>query len=160
MKRKSPQAKNSSGIRILVIHGPNLNLLGTREPDIYGSFTLDEINEDLTREAEKRSISLETRHSNHEGEIVDWIGQSPGKYDGLLINPAAYTHTSVAIRDALQAITIPAVEVHLSNIYRREDFRRVSLTAAACAGQVSGFGKNSYLLGLSALADVIRGRLS
>lgn len=141
-----------------MIHGPNLNLLGTREPDLYGSFTLDEINGELKREAEADSISLQICHSNHEGEIVDWIGQSPRDYDGLLINPAAYTHTSVAIRDALQAVTIPAVEVHLSNIYKREDFRRTSLTAAACVGQISGFGKNSYLLGLRALAEVVRAR--
>lgn len=142
--------------KILVIHGPNLNLLGRRETDIYGKVTIDDINNALFEEAEKIGVSVEMIQSNHEGEIVDRLGQASNEFDGILINPAAYTHTSVAIRDALSALQIPSVEVHLSNIYKREEFRHTSLTVSACVGQVSGFGKNSYVLGLRALADVIK----
>lgn len=140
---------------ILVIHGPNLNLLGKREPDVYGNVTIKEINELLKEKAKKMKISLDAVQSNHEGEIVDIIGKAEKKkYSAIIINPAAYTHTSVAIRDALQAIRIPAVEVHLSNIYAREEFRRHSITAPACRGQISGFGKNSYLLALEAVQAI------
>lgn len=141
--------------KILVIHGPNLNLLGQREESIYGKTTLPVINASLKAAAKKLKVSLEIIQSNHEGEIVDAIGKAGKSFDGLLINPAAYTHTSVAIRDALLAVNLPAVEVHLSNIYKREDFRHKSLSAAACCGQVAGFGPESYLLGLSGLAGIL-----
>jgi len=141
--------------KILVIHGPNLNLLGTREVDIYGSATIADINAELEKAAKALKVSLSIAQSNHEGEIVEMIGASVGKFDAILINPAAYTHTSVAIRDALSAVKIPAVEVHLSNIYKREEFRRTSLIAPVVEGQISGFGKMSYLLGLRAVAGLL-----
>ncbi len=137
-------------IKILVIHGPNLNLLGKREPDIYGKITIAEINKKLNGIARKKGIKLDVFQSNHEGEIVDKIGGAKEKYNALLINPAAYTHTSVAIRDAILATGIPTVEVHLSNIYAREEFRHASLIAPAAKGQISGFGMNSYIYGLEA----------
>lgn len=137
--------------KILVIHGPNLNLLGARETSIYGQVTLKGINAELTAEAKKLGVQLTFAQSNHEGKIVDLIQDARGRYAGILINPAAYTHTSVAIRDALLAASLPTVEVHLSNIYKREEFRRHSLTAPACVGQVAGFGKESYILGLKGL---------
>jgi len=136
--------------KILVIHGPNLDLLGRREPKVYGKTTLKEIDKSLRALAKKIKINLTIVQSNHEGEIVDLIGSSRGKYDALLINPAAYTHTSVAIRDAIAASSLRAVEVHLSNIHAREEFRRTSLIAPVCVGQISGFGADSYLLGLQA----------
>ncbi len=141
--------------KILVIHGPNLNLLGTRETKIYGESTIKDINDDLKKEAKARKVSLKIVQSNHEGEIVDLLGKSGKTFEGILINPAAYTHTSVAIRDALLACELPAVEVHLSNIYKREEFRQSSLTAPACIGQVAGFGTDSYTLGLQALIKQI-----
>ena len=143
--------------RILVIHGPNLQLLGDREPEMYGRATLEQINEKLRKEADGLGVELRIVQSNHEGEIVDVIGEASRTADAILINPAAYTHTSVAIRDALAAVSIPAVEVHLSNIYCREDFRRHSLIAPVVAGQVSGFGLESYLLGLRAVIGLVRG---
>ena len=142
--------------KILVIHGPNLNLLGSREVDVYGSVTIDDINKDLKKCAESKGIALEIMQSNHEGDIVEKIGDSKGKFDAILINPAAYTHTSVAIRDAISAVNIPTVEVHLSNIYAREEFRHTSLIAPVAKGQVSGFGKMSYLLGLEAAIVLIK----
>ena len=134
--------------KILVIHGPNLNLLGKREPDIYGDIPIEEINKKLKAIAKKKGIGLDVFQSNHEGEIVDKIGKA--KYAALLINPAAYTHTSVAIRDAILATGIPTIEVHLSNIYSREDFRHTSLVASVAKGQISGFGVDSYIYGLEA----------
>ena len=142
--------------RILVVHGPNLNLLGKRETSIYGSCTLNEINRVLKVAARKLKVALTIEQSNHEGEIVDLIGAGAQKFDGILINPAAYTHTSIAIRDALLAVNLPAVEVHLSNIYKREDFRHKSLSAAACVGQGAGFGRESYLLGLTGLVGLLQ----
>ncbi len=136
--------------KILVIHGPNLNLLGKREPGIYGKVTIDQVNKKLKAIAKKKNIHLDVFQSNHEGEIVDKIGKAKNKYKALLINPAAYTHTSVAIRDAILATGIPTVEVHLSNIYSREDFRHISLVAPVAKGQISGFGMDSYLYGLDA----------
>jgi 3-dehydroquinate dehydratase-2 len=140
--------------RILVIHGPNLNLLGKREPDIYGKITLQQINNKLIKAAKKRRVILKFVQSNHEGEIVDLIGKAPSEYDAVLINPAAYTHTSVAIRDAIAAANIPTIEVHLSNIYSREEFRQKSLISPVVQGTIMGFGAKSYILGLEALIDL------
>lgn len=142
--------------KILVIHGPNLDLLGDRETTVYGKTTLKKINELLTKLAKKNKVTLEIVQSNHEGELVDIIGQAKkNKFSAILINPAAYTHTSVAIRDAIAAIHLPTVEVHLSNIYAREEFRHTSLIAPVSFGQVSGFGVDSYLLGLQAAISLI-----
>jgi 3-dehydroquinate dehydratase-2 len=147
--------------KILVVHGPNLNLLGEREKDIYGQTTLEEINALLTKLADQKKVKLEILQSNHEGEIVDAIGAAKkNKIDAILINPAAYTHTSVAIRDAIAAVDIPAIEIHLSNIYSREDFRHTSLIAPVCHGQISGFGVGSYLLGLQATIDLVKKQAS
>ncbi|MBI4686759.1 MAG: type II 3-dehydroquinate dehydratase [Nitrospirae bacterium] len=140
-------------MKILIIHGPNLNLLGSREKDIYGSKTLAEINSKLKALAKEICVNIMIFQSNHEGEIVDTIQKAKG-YGAIVINPAAYTHTSVAIRDAIAATKIPAVEVHLSNIYGREEFRHKSLIAPVAAGQISGFGPESYLLGLRAAACI------
>ena len=140
-------------MKILVIHGPNLNMLGTRESDIYGTKTLDEINTSLHALAADLGVELVISQSNHEGEIVEIIQKSKD-CSALLINPAAYTHTSVAIRDAIAAVDIPAVEIHLSNIYRREEFRHKSLISPVASGQVAGFGPDSYLLGLRAAVVV------
>lgn len=145
-----------SQISILVVHGPNLNLLGIREPQTYGSVTLDEINQSLQTEAQRLQMSLSCVQSNHEGALVDLIHQAQGKYQGIIINAGAYTHTSVAIRDALAGVAIPTVEVHLSNIYRREEFRHHSYIAAIAIGQISGFGANSYILGLQALVSHLK----
>lgn len=144
--------------KILVIHGPNLHLLGQREQDIYGKISLKEINTLLEEMAKLEKVSLSIKQSNHEGEIVDLIGRAKKEgYQAILINPAAYTHTSVAIRDAIAAMNIPTVEVHISNIYAREEFRHTSLIAPVAYGQISGFGINSYLLGLQAAMALIRG---
>jgi len=138
--------------KILVIHGPNMNLLGEREKDVYGKDTLATINAALQKEADGNGFDLKILQSNHEGEIVDAIGKAgPNGFCAILINPAAYTHTSVAIRDAIAAVTVPAVEVHMSNIYSREEFRHKSLMAPVCLGQISGFGLDSYVLGLKAI---------
>ena len=137
-------------LKILVIHGPNLNLLGRRQPKLYGKQDLAKINRQLQQYASQQRVSVTTVQSNHEGELVDLIGRAKRSYHALVINPAAYTHTSVAIRDAIEACGIPAVEVHLSNIYAREAFRHESLIAPVCQGQISGFGPMSYQLGLEA----------
>jgi 3-dehydroquinate dehydratase-2 len=136
--------------KILVIHGPNLNLLGEREVNVYGKTTLKEINSELKKIAKKAKVQLSVAQSNHEGEIIELIGKSKGKLDAIVINPAAYTHTSVAIRDAISATPVPCVEVHLSNIYQREEFRHNSLIAPVAKGQICGFGVMSYVLGLQA----------
>jgi 3-dehydroquinate dehydratase II len=141
--------------KILVIHGPNLDLLGQREPAVYGRVTLQQINTELKKIASKKKVSLVIKQSNHEGEIVDLIGKSKTKFDALLINPAAYTHTSVAIRDAIAASGILTIEVHLSNIYSREEFRQKSLISPVVKGTILGFGAKSYILGLEALVDLI-----
>ena len=137
--------------KILVIHGPNLNLLGTREPEVYGAITLEEINKRLWAYAADKGIEVRTFQSNHEGAIIDAIHQAVGWADGLVINPGAYTHYSYAIRDAIAAIGLPTVEVHLSNVQAREDFRCLSVIAPVCLGQIAGFGWQSYVLGLEAL---------
>lgn len=144
--------------KILVIHGPNLQLLGERESSIYGTKTLSDINQLLKTFSDTQHIDIEFFQSNHEGLIVDVIGQAKkNQFSGVLINPAAYTHTSIAIRDAIAAVSLPVVEVHLSNIYKREEFRQHSLIAPVAVGQVSGFGIHSYLLGLKALIEIING---
>jgi 3-dehydroquinate dehydratase-2 len=141
--------------RILVLHGPNLNLLGKRQPEIYGSLTLEEINQEIRSLAREIKIQVEIRQSNHEGELVSWIQGAAQRFGALVINAGAYTHTSIALRDALVAAGIPAVEVHLSNIYKREEFRKRSLIAEVAVGQITGFGATSYLLGLRAAAGYV-----
>lgn len=143
-------------LNILVLHGPNLNLLGKREPGIYGVETLVDINSSLEAEARSLQIQIETFQSNHEGALVDAIQSALGQHHGILINPGAYTHTSVAIRDAIAAVDIPTVEVHLSNIHRREPFRHHSYIAPVAIGQISGFGSESYRLGLRGLVHYLR----
>lgn len=144
--------------RVLVLSGPNLNLLGAREPEIYGTTTLEQIHGSLADLGRTLLTSVECRQSNHEGELVTWIQEARGGFDGLLVNPAAYGHTSVALRDALSAVGLPCVEVHLSLPENRESFRHVSLVTGACVGRVAGFGPTSYLLGLRGLIDYLRTR--
>ncbi len=143
--------------RVLVIHGPNLNLLGARDPSIYGSDTLADIDAALQRRARAAGAEVDSLQSNLEGDIVEAIHGATGRYAAIVINPGGYSHTSVAIRDALDACGVPAVEVHLSNIHARESFRHTSITAGMCVGQISGFGKNSYLLGLDAALAHVEG---
>jgi 3-dehydroquinate dehydratase II len=138
-------------IAILVLHGPNLNLLGLREPAVYGSLTLDQINARLAEHADREGITLRAAQSNHEGALIDELHAAVGWADGIVFNPGAFTHTSYALRDAISAIKIPVVEVHLSNVHAREAFRNRSLLAPVCLGQVVGFGWRSYLVGLYAL---------
>lgn len=146
----------SSPLSVLILHGPNLNLLGQREPGIYGAVTLAEINSLLEAQGKKLQTKITAMQSNHEGVLVDAIHAARGEHQGILINAGAYTHTSVAIRDAIAAVKIPTVEVHLSNIYQREDFRHHSYIAPVALGQISGFGADSYRLGLQALVDHLR----
>jgi 3-dehydroquinate dehydratase-2 len=140
--------------KILVLHGPNLNLLGVREKDVYGSVSLESVNTELMKRAAGLGVELEILQSNHEGELVGAIQAALGKKDALIINPAAYTHTSVAIRDAIAASSVPTIEVHLSNIYRREEFRHHSMVAPVALAQISGFGPMSYYLALQAASEL------
>lgn len=146
----------SRWLKILVLHGPNLNLLGRREPEVYGSTTLDDINQSLELLGQSLQVQVSAFQSNHEGDLVDKIHQAWGQQDGILINPGAYTHTSVAIRDAIAGVALPTVEVHLSNVYKREAFRHHSYIAPVAIGQISGFGAESYRLGLQALVGHLR----
>jgi 3-dehydroquinate dehydratase II len=139
--------------KILVLNGPNLNLLGKRQPEIYGRLTLDQINRKIQVLAKELGVEVEVRQSNNEGELVGWIQQAPKQFGAIVINPAAYTHSSVAIRDAISATGVPTVEIHISNIYRREEFRKHSYIAGAAVGQITGFGVTSYLLGLRAAVE-------
>lgn len=139
---------------VLVIHGPNLNLLGKREPDIYGTLTLNEINDKMAAKAKELGIELKIVQSNHEGVIIDAIQEADRRYVCIIINAAAFTHYSIGIRDALSAISVPAIEVHLSNIYKREAFRHNSVISAVVHGQISGFGVDSYLLALEGAARI------
>jgi 3-dehydroquinate dehydratase-2 len=139
--------------KILVLNGPNLNLLGKRQPEIYGRLTLDQINQKIQRLAAELAVEVEIRQSNSEGELVGWIQEAPKQFAAIVINPAAYTHSSIALRDAITAAGIPTVEVHLSNIYKREEFRRQSYVAPVAVGQITGFGVQSYLLALRAAVE-------
>ena len=143
-------------LRVLVLHGPNLNLLGQRQPEIYGRTTLADINASLVALGHELGVEVETFQSNHEGELVSKIQHAQGKYAALLINAGAYTHTSVALLDALLAVGLPVVEVHLSNLYKREEFRHHSYIARAAVGQICGFGADSYLLGLRAAVGLVK----
>lgn len=136
--------------RVLVINGPNLNMLGVREKDVYGNTTLEEIAIAVNEEAASLGMDVDFIQTNHEGEIIDKIHEARGRYDLLIINPGAYTHYSIAIRDAIKAVELPCIEVHLSNIYAREEFRSKSVIAPVCTGQISGFGANSYIIALKA----------
>ena len=141
-------------MKLLILNGPNLNLTGVREVNVYGRMGYQEIVDMLQREGEKRGHQLTVRQSNHEGQLIDWIQEAyQNGTEGIIINPGAYTHTSYALHDALKSVPIPAVEVHLSNIHAREGFRHESVTAAACVGQISGFGPQGYLMGMDALAS-------
>lgn len=143
-------------MKLLVINGPNLNMLGTREPEKYGSVTLAEIEKELYAYSFELGLDIETFQSNTEGEIIDKIQQALNNFDGILINPGGYTHTSVAIRDAISSVNIPCIEVHMTNIYSREEFRHKSLIAPVCVGQISGLGQNVYKLGLKALSEHLK----
>lgn len=143
-------------MKILIIHGPNLNMLGKREPDIYGAKTLEDINSSLSECAKKIEADVSFFQSNSEGEIVSAIQDAMSEFDGIVINPGAYTHTSVAIRDAILSCGLPVVEVHISNVYKREDFRQKSYVSAVALGVISGFGVNSYFLGLSGLVEHLK----
>ncbi|WP_027359495.1 type II 3-dehydroquinate dehydratase [Desulforegula conservatrix] len=145
-----------AGKNILVIHGPNLNMLGKREPGIYGSTTLDDINSELVKKASLKDIAIDTFQSNHEGAIVDRIQDAYKKFSGLIINPAAYTHTSVAIRDALLLLDVPIIEVHISNIHKREPFRHHSYVSDIATGQIVGLGVKGYYLALEALSEMLK----
>ena len=142
-------------MNILIINGVNMNMLGTREPEKYGSMTLKDLEKELYAYSFELGVDIETYQSNHEGEIVEKIQQAKNQFDGIIINAAAYTHTSVAIRDAISAVNIPTVEVHISNVHAREEFRKESKTAPACIGQICGFGEKGYVLAMEALEDYI-----
>jgi 3-dehydroquinate dehydratase-2 len=142
--------------KILVLNGPNLNLLGKRQPEIYGTLTLAQIEQRIRALAKELGIEIEVRQSNSEGELVTWIQEAANKFGAIVINPAAYTHTSLAMRDAVSAVGIPTVEIHISNIHKREPFRQHSFIAEVAVGQIAGFGVDSYLLGLRAAADLIQ----
>lgn len=142
-------------MKILVLHGPNLNLLGTREPQVYGSMTLDDINNKLVELGKELGAEITSLHSNHEGALIDALHDARTWASGVVFNPGGYTHTSIALRDAISAIQIPVIEVHLSNVYAREEFRHVSMISAVCRGKIIGLGWRSYTLGLIALVEIL-----
>ena len=154
-REKQFMGKNKDGKKILVIHGPNLDMLGKREPELYGSTTLDQINADLKKLGESLGLFVETFQSNYEGAIVEKIHEAVNTAAGLIINPAAFTHTSVAIRDAVLMLNAPVIEIHISNIYKREPFRHKSMIAGVATGQISGFGINGYFMALEAAAKIL-----
>ena len=142
-------------MKLLFLNGPNLNLLGTREPEVYGRTTLADIEEAVRQRAKELGAQVEFRQSNEEGELVNWIQSAKGASDVIVLNAAAYTHTSVALRDAISAVGVPTIEIHLSNVHAREEFRHKSLIASVCRGQICGFGANSYVLGVDAAVNII-----
>ena len=144
-------------MKILILHGPNLNLLGTREPEVYGSMTSDDINDKLIELGKELNAEVKCLQSNHEGALIDALHDARTWAEGVVFNPGGYTHTSIALRDAISAIQIPVVEVHLSNVYAREEFRHVSMISAVCKGKITGFGWKSYMLGLRALVEMLSG---
>lgn len=144
-------------MKILFLNGPNLNLLGQREPQVYGKTTLADIETMVCKHAAARGVAVDFRQTNLEGELVGWIQSAKGAFDAIVLNAAAYTHTSIALRDAIAATGVPSVEIHLSNIHAREEFRHKSLIAGVCRGQIAGFGANSYILGLEASINIIEG---
>ncbi len=143
-------------MKILILHGPNLNLLGAREPEVYGSMTLEDINEKLIALGKELNAEIQCFQSNHEGALIDALHQARAWADGVVFNPGGYTHTSIALRDAISSIQIPVIEVHISNVYAREEFRHTSFISAVCKGKVTGFGWKSYELGLRGLIDIIK----
>lgn len=143
-------------MKVLILHGPNLNLLGTREPEVYGSMTLSDINQKMIVLGKELGVEVTCLQSNHEGALIDALHDARTWASGVVFNPGGYTHTSVALRDAISAIVIPVIEVHLSNVYAREEFRHTSFVSAVCKGKVSGFGWKSYDLGLRGLVDIIK----
>jgi 3-dehydroquinate dehydratase-2 len=155
-KGQTATSRSSDDLRILVVHGPNLNLLGKREPEIYGTRTLADIDVELATVAKDLSVAIESVQSNHEGELIDRIQEAMGHADGILINPGGFTHSSVALRDALVATGLPVIEVHLSNVYARESFRQVSYVSPIAVGVISGLGAQGYRFGLEALVDRLR----
>jgi 3-dehydroquinate dehydratase-2 len=142
-------------MKVLILHGPNLNLLGTREPEVYGSMTLDDINNKLIELGKELGAEIKCLQSNHEGALIDALHDARTWANGVVFNPGGYTHTSIALRDAISAIQIPVVEVHLSNVYAREEFRHVSYISVVCKGKITGFGWRSYMLGLRALVEIL-----
>ena len=145
-------------MKLLFLNGPNLNLLGQREPGIYGRLSLADIEARVRQKAKELEVGIEFRQSNLEGELVTWIQQAKGKFDAVVLNAAAYTHTSVALRDAISAVSVPTIEIHLSNVHAREEFRHKSLIAPVCVGQILGFGAESYVLAVEAAINVIESK--